>query len=148
MLHAPPRLVKLRRPRTRLRCGGNTGYRNCLLWTCCPFWSCVWIRMADLVPSTSRQIGNAQSQVEDVNGAGLRLLVETSCTCRSHKQKSSNKTIGPGSLRREPNTALIFWALRRQWSPRYTIVLPLTRCCSGAGIFRIIERWCWSSQLL
>ena len=63
------------------------------------------------------------------------------CTCRSHKQKYSNKTIGPGSLRREPNIALTFWALRRQCSPRYTLVLPLTRFCSAAGIFRIIELW-------
>ena len=48
------------------------------------------------------------------------------CTCRSHKQKCNNKTIGPGSLRREPNIASTLWALRRQRSPRYTLVLPLT----------------------
>ena len=109
--------------------------RNCLLWICCPFSILCVDSNGRVGSNTCRQIGNAQSQVEDVNGASLRLLVET-LHLSLHEQKYSNKTIGPGILRTEPNIALTFSTLRKQCSPGIHSCAPTDAFLFGSGHFQ------------
>ena len=110
--------------------------RNCLLWICCPFSILCVDSNGRVGSNTCRQIGNAQSQVEDVNGASLRLLVET-LHLSLHEQKYSNKTIGPGILRKEPNIALTFWTfIAEAVQPRIHSRAPTDAFLFGSGHFQ------------
>ena len=77
--------------------------------------------------NTCKQIGNAQCQMEDVNGFGLRLLVEDTTLVTPAKKKISNKMTGPGGLRKETNIVLTSLALQTHCNRMFTLVLPLMR---------------------
>ena len=58
------------------------------------------------------------------------------CTCRSHKQKYSNKTIEPGSLRKESNIALPFLGISEAVQLQIHACAPTDAFLFGSGHFQ------------
>ena len=87
-----------------------------------------------------RKMGSAQCQVEDVNGAGLRLLVETLHLLlpQTNIPQQNDWTWKPtqGTKHRIDSVGIA-----ETVQPKYTLVLPLTTFCLAAGMSKIIVQF-------